>query len=94
MGKSPSGDTFGRLLKRHCGLLTLVPRQWASLLFYSEVRLGRTAEELTGDIRMKEIRGTVLKLQDLKLSLRITNSIPSKRKLKPEDELLRTRSNR
>jgi hypothetical protein len=43
---------------------------------------------------MKEIRGTVLKLQDLKLSLRITNSIPSKRKLKPEDELLRTRSNR
>lgn len=52
-------------LPRHCGLLTLVPRQRASLLFYSEDRLGRTAEGLTGDIRMKEIRGTDLKQQGL-----------------------------
>lgn len=36
--------------------------------FYSEDRLGRTAEGLTGDIRMKEILGTVLKLQDLSYS--------------------------
>lgn len=32
---------------------------------YSEDRLGRTAEGVTGDIRRKEIRGTVLKLRDL-----------------------------